>query len=227
MKLCSIIIPTLNEAARIESCLVSLGELLNDDAVQVIISDGGSEDDTLAIAARFDVEIVHADRGRARQMNAGALQANAGLLVFLHADTHSNTSVNRQLRDVSAEAQTIWGRFDVQLSGPGLIFRVIERCMNTRSRLTGIATGDQLIFCSASLFHRVKGYADIALMEDIELSRRLGRVVAPVCCREKVTTSSRKWREHGVLRTIILMWRLRLSYFLGVDPNVLAKQYYA
>jgi hypothetical protein len=158
-------------------------------------------------------------------MNAGADASCARMLAFLHADTRLNDAVLERLWALACDSSRVWGRFDVRLSGSGIAFRVIETCMNLRSRITGIATGDQLIFCSAELFRTVNAFAEIDLMEDIHLSGKLLRVQRPVCCAEQVRTSSRKWRENGVMRTVLLMWRLRLAYAMGADPARLAKIY--
>ena len=164
-------------------------------------------------------------RGRARQMNAGAARAGGEVLLFLHADTVLPAGAPvRILKALAGGAR--WGRFDVRLDGEGILFRVIEVMMNLRSRITGIATGDQGIFLERALFDSLGGYADIDLMEDIELSRRLKRAVGPpAAVSQPVVTSARRWRQGGVLRTILLMWRLRLLYWLGTDPAELARQY--
>ena len=220
-----IVIPTLNESARISRCLQSLARLQRRGA-QIVVCDGGSNDDTREIARQYGVQVIHCARGRARQMNAGADACCARMLAFVHADTQLNDAVLDRLWALTSDRpEGIWGRFDVRLSGPGAAFRVIEACMNVRSRITGIATGDQLIFCSSDLFRAVNGFAEIDLMEDIQFSSKLRRLRWPVCCRERVRTSSRKWRENGIMRTVLLMWRLRLAYALGANPARLAKLY--
>lgn len=220
----SIVIPTFNESERIERCLRSL-QALRCRRVQIIVCDGDSSDDTVAVAQRHGAQVLQCVRGRAKQMNAGAAVAVAPFLAFLHADTQVDDRVVERLWRLASSPTDVWGRFDVRLSGPGLSFRVIETLMNLRSRVSAIATGDQLIFCSANLFREVGGFDDIDLMEDIALSGKLRRRQRPVCCRERVRTSSRKWRENGVLRTVLLMWWLRLGYALGADPARLARAY--
>lgn len=222
----SIVIPALNEGARIAQCLNTLAPLRKLGA-QIIVCDGYSTDDTAEIAHRHGAQLVCCARGRARQMNAGAAASSARMLAFLHADTRVDDRICERLWALANGSSQVWGRFDVRLSGPGIAFRVIETCMNARSRLTGIATGDQLIFCSTALFHEVGGFAEIDLMEDVQLSTSLRRVRRPVCCAERVHTSSRKWRSNGIMRTVFLMWRLRLAYALGADPSRLAKIYTA
>lgn len=218
----SVVIPTLNEAERIGTCL---GDLPHAD-VEVVVSDGGSRDGTLEVAARAGAAVVNGAPGRARQMNAGAALARGRLLAFLHADTSPTAEAWARLAELAQSECALWGRFDVRLSGPGMAFRIIERMMNARSRLTGVATGDQLIFVSAALFRETGGFPDIALMEDIALSVALRRRCPPLCLREQVETSSRRWRREGVFSTVLLMWRLRIAYALGVDPSILARQYY-
>ena len=223
--LLSVIVPTCNESVRIATCLRSL-LALRERGAQIIVCDGGSSDDTAQIAHQHGAQVLHCARGRARQMNAGAGTAQGRMLAFLHADTHPSEAALKCLWRLACEPSPHWGRFDVRLSGDGLAFRVIETCMNARSRFTGIATGDQLIFCSSDLFRQVGAFADIELMEDIQLSTKLRHLQPPVACTEHVRTSSRKWREDGVARTVLLMWSLRLAYAMGVAPARLAKLYY-
>lgn len=220
----SIIIPTLNEAANIVSCLQSLAEFRN-AGHELILVDGGSEDETLQLAkGRVDLTL-RSGKGRANQMNEGARAANGDLLVFLHVDTRMPTDALELLKQIALESSPCWGRFDVRLSGPHVSFRIIEMLMNIRSRLSGIATGDQVIFVQRTLFERVGGFPDMALMEDISISASLKKIAAPVCLRARVVTSSRRWEEKGILRTILKMWLLRLRFALGTDPAILAKVY--
>ena len=219
----SVVVPTFNESARIATCLQSLWPLQRRGA-QIIVCDANSSDDTQAIAAQCGAQVLQCARGRARQMNAGADAASGRMLAFVHADTRPSEAVLARLWTLACDPCPGWGFFAVRLSGPGIAFRLIETCMNVRSRMTRIATGDQLIFCSAELFRRVGAFANIELMEDIELSGKLRRL--PVRCPERVRTSSRKWRKNGIVRTVALMWSLRLAYAMGVDPARLARLYY-
>jgi rSAM/selenodomain-associated transferase 2 len=221
----SIIIPVLNEAVCIRHTLEGL-QAWRAEGDEIILVDGGSTDDTLGLAHTLtDVQLLTA-RGRASQMNAGAAASNGEVLLFLHADTLLPYEARQALKGIAmTEGQTGWGRFDVRLSGPGLGLRVVETMMNLRSRLTGIATGDQALFASRTLFQSVGGFPMQPLMEDIELSARLKRRCRPHCLRTKVETSSRRWEAGGILATILLMWRLRLIYWWTGDAEAVAARY--
>ncbi|MDG4597837.1 MAG: TIGR04283 family arsenosugar biosynthesis glycosyltransferase [Candidatus Contendobacter sp.] len=221
----TIILPALNEEARIAACLTLLQPLREQDC-ELIVVDGGSDDRTVALAEPLADRIIAGSRGRAAQMNAGAGQTRGDILWFLHTDSRPPPNAANLIRAALARPTQQWGRFDVRLSGHHPLLRVVETLMNARSRLTGIATGDQGIFARRETFERVGGYPPIALMEDIAFSRLLKRHGRPVCLRQRLTTSSRRWESNGILRTILLMWRLRLAYFLGADPDRLARIYY-
>ena len=190
----------------------------------MIVVDGGSTDETFALAKISADQVIRSTRGRAKQMNAGAAVASGDVLLFLHADTFLPDGADTILKNIPLNDQT-WGRFDVRLSGPSWLFRAIEQGMNLRSRLTGIATGDQAIFVSRQCFINTGGFPEIALMEDIAFSKLLKRLSKPVCLNEKVTTSSRRWEKYGPVRTIVRMWCLRLRYYFGGDPARLVKHY--
>ncbi|MFO7787083.1 MAG: TIGR04283 family arsenosugar biosynthesis glycosyltransferase [Halospina sp.] len=219
----SIIMPVLNEAAGIRETLLAL-ESLRGAGCELIIADGGSEDGTAEAAAGLYDQWVDAPRGRARQMNAGAAAATGELLLFLHADTWLPADALQWLERFAA-SNRLWGRFDVRLSGDRPLFRVIAWFMNQRSRLTGVATGDQAIFVRRSLFEQVGGYEPIPLMEDVALSKALRRHSRPYCIRASVITDNRRWEVNGAWRTIGLMWRLRWAYWRGTDPEILARRY--
>jgi rSAM/selenodomain-associated transferase 2 len=187
---------------------------------EVVVVDGGSEDGTAARCALLADRVLRAPRGRARQMNAGAAQATGDALVFLHADTRLPEAADELI--FRGLERNVWGRFDVRIEGRSRFFPVIGFFMSWRSRLTGIATGDQAIFVRRAEF---AGFPDIPLMEDIAFSRAMKRRGAPACLRECVHTSGRRWEQNGVLRTVFLMWRLRLAYFLGASPHELARIY--
>jgi len=222
----SIIIPCLNEAEGIVGTLAALQPLRNRGA-EVILVDGGSSDDTLARSQPWVDRVLTSPRGRARQMNTGAENARGDILLFLHADCVLPQAADGIIIDGLNRGRGKWGRFDVRLAGKHLVFRVIETLMNWRSRVTGIATGDQGIFVTRTLFEAAGRFPDIALMEDIALSKRLKHFGAPLCLRHTVTASVRRWQTHGVLRTIVLMWYLRLAFWLGADPEELALRYAA
>ena len=216
----SIVVPMLNEAAGIADALRALRDL---DAETVAV-DGGSSDKTVACAAPHTDLLLSAARGRARQMNAGAAAAKGEILLFLHADTRLPPAADQIIKQSLANG-ALWGRFDVEISGNSTWFPVIATMMNWRSRLTGIATGDQAIFVKRSTFEQIGGFPDQPLMEDIVLSQRLKQLGRPACLRQKVSTAGRRWEKHGILRTILTMWWLRLRFFFGADPNRLAIEY--
>lgn len=218
----SIIIPAIDEADRLATVLPSLSGLRR-AGHEVVVVDGGSRDDTRQRAGPLVDCVLMAERGRARQMNAGAAASSGDVLLFLHADSLLPGDADAAI--AGAMKVSCWGRFDVRLRGREWPFRVIESCMNLRSRLTGIATGDQAIFVARTAFEQVGGFPDIALMEDVAISRRLKAIARPACLRQKVATSARRWRANGIARTVVLMWRLRLAFALGADPRQLARRY--
>ncbi len=218
----SVIIPTLNEETVLERTL----RRARQPAVrEIIVADGGSTDTTRAIARQLADVVICAPQGRAAQMNAGAEQASADLLLFLHADTLVPEGFAQAAVAACAQPDTVGGRFDVTLQPSSWLIWLTGELMNRRSRLTGIATGDHAIFIRREVFERLGGYARIPLMEDIDLSRRMKRAGRTVCLPQRVTTSARRWQKDGVVRTILLMWSLRLLYFLGVSPQRLQRAY--
>ena len=218
-----IVVPVLNEAPGLAARLAELQPLRRRGAHLVVV-DGGSEDESLAIArAHADLAFV-APRGRAAQMNAGAAACPADTLLFVHADTRLPADADALVARALA-GPFAWGRFDVRIDSRRPTLRLVERMMNLRSRLTGIATGDQCLFVRHDLFRAVGGFPDIPLMEDIALSRRLLQHGRPACLRDQVVTSARRWERDGVWRTVLLMWRLRAAYFFGADPAHLALRY--
>jgi len=220
----SIIIPCLNEAAGIVGALEAL-QPLRRRGTEVIVVDGGSSDDSAALASPLADRVLTATRGRASQMNAGAAIARGSVLFFLHADCALPAGADHSIIEGLAASGRQWGRFDVRLEGASPLLHVIAFMMNWRSRLTGIATGDQGLFMTRGLFTAAGGFPAIALMEDIALSRVLKLHGAPLCLRERISASGRRWEERGVLRTMVLMWRLRFAYFLGANPADLALRY--
>ncbi len=218
MKL-SIIIPTLNEASRIESLLAQL----SDENVELIVVDGGSDDQTVQRAS-VHAKLIHSSAGRALQMNTGAAIASGDWLWFLHADTQLSQPLNTYVDEIT-QSSSLWGRFTVRLDDARFIFRVIERLMNARSCFTSVATGDQGLFVDRRLFDELGGYPELPLMEDVALSKRLRKVMPVNCSTLSLITSARRWQQRGVLKTIVLMWWLRLAYVVGVSPTRLSQWY--
>jgi rSAM/selenodomain-associated transferase 2 len=219
-----VIIPVLNEAPIAVSALQAL-QPLRVAGHELVLVDGGSRDETVMLGRPLVDRLEVSAPGRARQMNAGAAVASGAVFWFLHLDTEVFPGAGGQIFDRLQASGKDWGRFDVRLSGRHPLLRVVERLMNLRSRVSGIATGDQGIFVRRELFRNLGGYPEIPLMEDIALCRHLKRVGSPLCLRNRLITSSRRWERDGVLRTILLMWRLRLAYALGADPARLAEDY--
>ncbi len=222
----AIIIPCLNEQQHIVETLQPL-QRCRAEGVHIIVVDGGSTDDTVSLAEPLADQVLTASKGRALQMNAGAAACESyqGLL-FLHADTVlPAAAVLTTVPTLLVSHPQAWGRFNVRLSGKQWLLRVVEWAINQRSCFTGIATGDQAMFMTRQAFEQAGGFPDIPLMEDVALSHALKRLHKPVCLKTQVLTSSRRWEQRGIVRTIVLMWSLRLAYTLGVSPQRL-QQYY-
>jgi len=220
----SIIMPVLDEGEGIAAALDALADM-RALGTEVIVVDGGSRDATIQRARLRADRVISAPRGRALQMNAGAARATAAVLLFLHADTQLPADADHVVLNGLDRSGRAWGRFDVRIAGRHPLFPIIGRLMSLRSRITGIATGDQATFVRRAAFDAAGGFAAIPLMEDITLCKRLKRISRPLCLRERVITSGRRWEKHGVLQTILLMWRLRIAYFFGADPKRLARRY--
>lgn len=220
----SIIIPVLNEAGALPGLLDHLLPLRAAGA-EVVVVDGGSEDGSQQIASRAGAQVICAERGRARQMNAGASAVHGEILLFLHADTLLPPCAGQAIQAALRRSAYAWGHFDVRIDGRSPMLRVVAGLMNWRSRLSGIATGDQAMFMTRRAFDAVGGFPDQPLMEDIELSKRLLARSAPICLAERVVTSGRRWEARGVWKTIWLMWRLRWCYWRGVPASELARLY--
>jgi rSAM/selenodomain-associated transferase 2 len=216
----SVVVPALNEARGIRPALEALAPL-RVRGHEIIVVDGGSGDGTVRLASGLCDQVLCAPQGRALQMNAGARVASGEALVFLHADTRLPDNADELIFQSLSSRR--WGRFDVTIDSRHPLLKLVACAMNLRSRLTGIATGDQAIFVRREAFD---GFPEIALMEDVAFCRRMKRLGRPACRREKVLTSARRWETRGVLRTIVLMWRLRLAYFFGAKPEDLARIYH-
>jgi len=218
----SVIIPTLNEASCIAECLIPL-QSLRAKGAEVILVDGGSEDETLSIARPYCDQQLVSSPGRAIQLNRGWRSSKGRLLLFLHADCifgPEHLSAVGSLSDGPC-----WGFFRSKIDGDGLAYRVIERLINIRCAVTHVAGGDQGIFVSRDLLQSIDGFPELDLMEDVALCRRLKRIRKPVCLNTFLSTSSRRWQNHGLIKTVLLMWGLRISYYLGVNPARLARWY--
>jgi rSAM/selenodomain-associated transferase 2 len=227
MRRLTIVVPVLDEAAIIVGALQALA-LLRARGAEVIVVDGGSGDGTPTLAAPLADRVVAtpsgcAPPGRGAPMNAGATLGSGDALLFLHADTALPNNADRLI--AAALDERPWGRFDLRIAGRHPFLAVVARMINWRSRLTGIATGDQAIFVTREAFDAVGDFPDLPLMEDIAISRRLKRLSRPYCIGAPAVTSGRRWEYHGVFRTILLMWRLRVAYYLGVTPACLAARY--
>jgi len=218
----SIIIPTLNEEQIIGACLSALQPLRNQ--CEIIVVDGDSIDNTQILAASLADKVIASVKGRAKQMNNGARQSTGDILIFLHADTClPENALQLILQKITDTNQ--WGRFDIQLSGKHFMLKVIAQMMNWRSRLTGVATGDQVIFVTSPAFEEAGHYPEIKLMEDIALCKALKKISPPICLKAKVISSGRRWELNGIYKTILLMWSMRLRYFFGTDTQTLALLY--
>ena len=231
----SIIIPVINEVDNLPHLFANINSL-KPSPQQIILVDGGSNDDSIGIIRSFinelvlgnerkiDWQMTESKAGRARQMNTGAALATGDVLLFLHADTRLPIDAIDSISKAMTLAE--WGRFDVQLNSRQPMLRVVSTMINWRSRLTGIATGDQAIFIQRKLFEQMGGYPSQALMEDIELCKQIKGITKPACLKSKVITSARRWQQHGTWRTIILMWQLRFDYWRGVSADNIRQRYY-
>lgn len=219
----SIVIPTLNEQGPIFNTLTEL-QCLRRVGHELIIVDGGSTDTTVEITRPLADQVLVAKRGRAKQMNTGATASHGDILVFLHADTILPKGADSLIMR-AVHTGALWGRFDVEIDGPGLLLRLVAIAMNVRSQITGIATGDQAIWVKKDFFEAIGAFPELSIMEDIAMSTKMNALVHPACLRPRVRTSGRRWLEHGVAKTILSMCSLRLAYFLGVPPRILSNRY--
>lgn len=222
----SFIIPVLNENLFFTKQQLYLQALLS-QGHEIIIVDGGSKDDAHLAAEKIGCKCIQTKASRGFQLHSGANASSHNILVFLHADTILPLNAINLIDESLNQAPAYWGRFDVAFTNKKLIFKVIAWFMNKRSCLTSIVTGDQTLFIKRNVYFDNGGFADLPLMEDIEFSKRLKHHSKPICINETVLTSSRKWEQHGIFRTIVLMWRLRLQFFLGVPAEQLARSYYS
>lgn len=220
----SVVVPLLNERDQLPQLIDHLRSLLAGGNCEVILVDGGSDDGSVEFLANIGFRVIAAQRGRARQMNAGAAVAAGDCLLFLHADTRLPEGALEKIGRALSRGNC-WGRFDLRISGDSIWFPLIATLINWRSRISGIATGDQAIFVLRDSFEQLGGFPQQPLMEDIELSKRLKKISHPACIRARAETSGRRWRRYGVLRTVLLMWRLRFDYWRGVPAAIIARRY--
>ncbi len=218
----SIVIPTFNEADYLECRLTHLFNSIDPEQTEIIISDGGSNDGSLEITANFPCVVIIGSPGRASQMNRAASRARGEWILFLHADT--KLPENWQESILTSRQ---WGFFPVKLSGKHRLFRVIERAMCLRSSITCVATGDQAIFFQRDFFQQIDGFDEIPIMEDIAISKKARLISPPDIASKAIITSSRRWEKNGMVKTIFLMWWLRLAYWLGTSPVRLHRIYYS
>jgi len=216
----SIIIPVYNEASQLDGNLKKLFIDLKNSEIEVILSDGGSTDNTLTIAKQYPCKILSSEIGRARQMNTACDHANGEFLLFLHADSNLPDGWLKQV-----QASQNWGFFPVRLSGRHWLLRIIESAINLRSRASKVATGDQGLYFRKSFFDDLKGFPDIPIMEDVAISKRARELSKPCIGRNPVVTSSRRWEQNGIVKTVVLMWGLRFAYWLGISPHRLHRIY--
>ena len=220
----SIIIPVLNEEHFLTGNKERLVSLLQ-EGHEILVVDGGSQDNSVNIARSLGCRVFCTRASRGHQLGCGANHSKNGVLLFLHADTRLPSRAAQVITQALVRPEQLWGRFDVRFSNPHPVFRVIAWFMNKRSCLTGIVTGDHALFIKRKLYFDCGGYMDMPLMEDVEFCRRLKKNAPPVCLSEVVVTSSRRWEQNGILKTIITMWWLRLMFFFGQPPEKLARQY--
>ncbi len=221
----SIIIPTLNERSYFANQQEVIESLMK-QGHEVIVVDGDSHDETFSLAKKLGCKCISTKASRGYQQHIGAKSSNNDILIFLHADTLLSSNAISHISISLDNSNSAWGRFNVRFTNDHLIFKVISWFMNKRSCITGIVTGDHTLFVTRDLYFKCGGFSDIRLMEDIEFSKRLKKYSKPICLTDSVTTSSRKWEQQGVFKTILTMWLLRLQYFFGVSEEKLIKQYY-
>lgn len=223
--LISFIIPVLNDRMSLDILLPQL-QAYREKGHELLLVDGGSSDGSVSSATAQVDRILMTGPGRARQMNLGAENAKHEILHFLHADSRLPDKLDSLIQQSMQNPKQLWGRFDVSLDESGFAYSMIAFMMNLRSRLSGVATGDQGIFVRNTVFHEIGGFKVIPLMEDVALSKTLRKKSWPVCLEAKIITSARRWKQKGLFKTILMMWYLRLAYFMGADPEGLAAIYY-
>lgn len=235
----SIIIPFLDESNVIDSLLINLEQVFGlaaegGEQVELIFVDGGSQDDSQQKIKGFfrnicfeQVSLISSEAGRAKQMNAGAKLAKGKCYVFLHVDTLLSRDTLNVLNNFLQQHEKAWGSFTLKLDDENFSYRLLESMINLRSELTKVVTGDQVLFVKQDVFDEISGFPDIALMEDVAITKKLRTLTKPYRVKTPVVSSSRRWKKKGMLKTILLMWYLRLAFVLGVHPDRLFKKYYS
>lgn len=213
----------LNEARAIAGTLAAIRA--GAPAAEIIVVDGGSTDGSIEIAGPRCEILIEAARGRARQMNVGAARASGDALVFVHADTIVPPTFARDIEGALADREIVGGRFGVRLDDSHPLCVLIGTLISLRSRISRTGTGDQAIFVRKKIFESLGGFPDLPICEDLDFTRRLKRAGRVACLRSKVTTSARRWRTGGIMRTVLRMWTIRSLYLAGVSPLRLARMY--
>lgn len=223
----SVVMPVLNEMSGLASIVASLKSIA---AEQVVIVDGGSDDGSYEwLLEHWQGEdpkhiLLQGAQCRAAQMNQGAKACKGDVMLFLHADTILPVSARQEINTARSQRR-LWGRFNIRFTPPSFAMSVIAFFMNLRSRLSGVATGDQAIFIEAELFKQIDGYQNIPLMEDVEICKRLKQYCQPYCSKQKVVSSARRWQKNGLISTVLLMWKIRLAFFFGASAESLSRSY--
>jgi rSAM/selenodomain-associated transferase 2 len=223
----SVIIPVFNEAETIQAAINDISRQHLRDSSEVIVVDGDTAGSTIKVIDDKEIIAIISEKGRARQMNAGAAIATGEILLFLHADTKLPVNALEQIRDVLKSDEYVGGAFDLAIDSDKLLLKYIASRASSRSRQNRIPYGDQAIFIRKSYFDRIGGYAEIPLMEDVDLMRRIKKNKDRIYIfRDKVTTSPRRWQQEGIVYTTVKNQILIILYYIGVSPRTLAKLYW-
>ncbi len=220
----SIIVPVLNQSRTMIDTMSALKPFRQRGA-EIIVVDGGSDDDTAVLAHPFADRVVKGPRGRAAQMNEGAKVASGFIFLFLPTDTTLPADADTQVMIGRARDTSVWGRFDMRLTGRHPLLPIVARLLNRRSRSSGIASCEQAIFVQRETFFRIGGFTDIPVMEDVEISKRLRAISPPICVTSRVTVPAKRFDRDGLWTTLRTMWIMRLRYRMGMKPEEILKRY--